>query len=204
MEEQVKGSRDPGSPHVLQTIKTPFELIGYMEGEVFLEGEKIKLRTIEREHLEFLRDGINHPEVRHNLTTTRPQNLLNEEDFFEQAVKEDEDMTALLIAREDEPVGVISLEEKEQASKVAEIGIWIHPDHHGNGYGTEASKLVIDYGFDQLNMHKIYARAQADNEGSISLWKKHGFQKEGEFREHVYAENQYKNVVYYGLLRDER
>lgn len=175
-----------------------------MTGPVFLKGEKVELRTIEREDLEFLRNGINRPEVRINLTTNRPQNMENEDDWFEEAVKGNDGMKALMICNKEQKMGVISLEEKEDVSQVAEIGIWLKPEFHGNGYGTEASELIIDYGFDQLELHRIQARVQADNEPSRNLWEKLGFEKEGRFREHVYAENRYKDVVYYGLLEGER
>lgn len=174
-----------------------------MPGTVFLEGEKINLRTIEEEDVEFLRDGVNHPEVRVHIGSRKPQNMESEKGFFEEQISDDSS-TNLLIAREEERIGIISLlPEGDDAERLAEIGIWLHPDHHGNGYGTEASRLILDHGFNELNYHKIYARAHKDNEPSKKVWKKLGFEKEGEFRDHTFMQGEYKDVVYFGVLENE-
>ncbi|MFB6158209.1 MAG: GNAT family N-acetyltransferase [Candidatus Nanohalobium sp.] len=87
---------------------------------------------------------------------------------------------------------------------VAEIGIWIHPDYHGNGFGTEASELLVKYAFDHRNYHKIVARAIESNTGSQKIWEKLGFQKEGEQREEMYRDGKHRDVYYYGLIEHER
>lgn len=166
-----------------------------------MEGEEIELRPVEKEDIEFLRDGVNNPEVRKHIGNTRPQNLENEEDFFENVVESDD--VHLLICRENQPMGIVSLEEKEEPANIAELGIWLHPKYHGEGYGTEAVELILEHGFRQLNYYKLFARAHADNQASKKLWKKHGFEREGEFREHVLVEGERKDVIYYGLLRGE-
>ena len=174
-----------------------------MPGTVFLEGEKVNLRTVEEEDVEFLRDGVNHPDVRVHMGNRRPQNLENEEEFFEEQICDEETLN-LLITKDSERVGIISLiPEGDDAEKMAEIGIWLHPEHHGNGYGTEAAQLITEYGFNQLNYHRIYARAHADNEPSCRVWEKLGFEKEGEFRDHTFTQGEYKDVVYYGVLEGE-
>lgn len=174
-----------------------------MPGTVFLQGEKVELRTVEKEDKEFLRDGVNHPDVRVHTGNTRPQNLENEEDFFEHVINS-EDSVHFLICSEGEPAGIISIEEKEKPARNGELGIWLHPEFHGQGFGTEATELMIDYVFDQLNYHKIYARAHEDNEASKKLWQKFDFSKEGELKDHVYLEGEHKNLLYYRLLESER
>lgn len=173
-----------------------------MPGAVFLEGDKVNLRTIEEEDIEFLRDGINNPEIRKFLTARRPVNLEQEKEFFENIISSDKDVH-LAISVEEQMIGIISLEETESELRVAEIGIWIDADHHGNGYGTEAAELITNYGFNELNYHRIMARAQKKNKGSNRIWKKLGFEKEGEFREHTYSKGEFENVCVYGLLEHE-
>ncbi|MFB6159504.1 MAG: GNAT family N-acetyltransferase [Candidatus Nanohalobium sp.] len=174
-----------------------------MAGTVFLEGEKINLRTIEEEDIEFLRDGVNHPEVRVYMGNRKPQNYENEEEFFEEQICGEETVD-LMISRDREKLGIISLmPQGDDAEKLAEIGIWIHPEHHGNGYGTEASQLITDYAFNQLNYHKIYARAYQGNKASQSVWEKLGFDKEGVFKDHTFTQGEYKDVVYYGVLEGD-
>jgi RimJ/RimL family protein N-acetyltransferase len=129
-----------------------------MPGSVFLKGDKVNLRTVEEGDLEFLREGINNSEVRKYLTVRTPQNLSQQQAFFEEVISNDEDVH-LGICVEEEMVGIVSLEEITGEVDTAEIGIWIDPEHHGNGYGTESAELITSYGFRELAYHRIAARA---------------------------------------------
>lgn len=171
-----------------------------MPGAVFIEGEKVNLRTVEEEDLEFIRDTYNLPEVRDKMSHNRPQNLEQERDFFENVVCEDEQVN-LAVSVEDEMVGLVSLVPKDEG--VGELGIWIHPDYHGKGYGTEASELLIDHVFNQLRYHKIYTRALESNTASQKVWEKIGFTREAELREQHFRNGKHENVYYYGILEDE-
>lgn len=173
-----------------------------MPGALFKEGNKVNLRTIEEEDLEFLRDNINNPEVRTHLTARKPVNLEQEREFFEEVVSDEEDVN-LAICNDGDIVGVISLEGHNKDLRVAEIGIWIDPEFHRNGYGSEAAELIIEYGFNELNHHKITARAHAENEGSNKIWQNLGFEQEGELREQAFREGKFCDVNLYGLLRKE-
>jgi len=172
-----------------------------MPGAIFLEGDKVNLRTVE-EDAEFLRDGVNHQDVRVWMSNTRPQNLEQEEDFVDEVVSAEGDIH-LLICKEGYPKGIISLMDQEEEGKIGELGIWLHPEFHGKGYGSEAAKLLTEHAFNQLNYHKVYARAQKQNKPSIGIWKKLGFEKEGEFKDHTYAQGNYQNVVYLGILQGD-
>lgn len=173
-----------------------------MPGAVFLQGDKINLRTIEEEDIEFLRDNINEAEIRKNIGSRMPKNIEQERDFFEEVISSDEDVH-LAISREEDIIGIVSLEEHDKDLQVSEIGIWIEPEHHGNGYGTEAARLITDYGFNELNLHKIMARVYRENTGSQRIWEKLDFTKEGELREQAYIEGEFRNVYLYGILKTE-
>lgn len=173
-----------------------------MPGAVFLEGNKINLRTVEKEDMEFLRDNINNPEVRTYLTARKPVNIEQEREFFEKVISDEEDVH-LAICSDEEIVGIISLEENQNEVRVAEIGLWIDTEHHRNGYGSEAAELITDYGFNELNYHKILARAYEKNKGSNKIWKSLGFTREGTLREHIFREGEFEDANIYGLLEIE-
>jgi len=174
-----------------------------MPGALFLEGENTDLRTVEEEDLEFLRNGVNHPDVRVYMGNREPQNLVTEEKFFEDIICGD-GVHLMICDKNGEEQGIISLiPEGHKAENMAEMGIWIHPDYHGNGHGTEASKMLMEYGFDQLNYHRVYARAYEGNKPSQKIWKRLGFENEGKLRDHTYTQGEYKNVIYYGILNGE-
>lgn len=173
-----------------------------MPGALFLEGDEIDLRTIERKDTEFLRDNINDPDVRKFLTSRRPVNMQQEENFFEEVISSSEDVH-LAICRDEEIVGMISLEEDEKLVRVADISLWIATDHHRNGYGTEAAELITEYGFRELGYHKISARAYKGNTGSNKIWEKLGFTHEGTLRKQALVQGEFKAVNIYGVLEKE-
>lgn len=172
-----------------------------MPGAVFLEGDRVNLRTVEEEDIEFIRDTFNLTEVRRNISHSEPANIEQEQEFFDQVICGDEEVN-LAISVDEEMIGMITLSPQKEQS-VKQIGLWIHPDYHGNGYGTEASELAVDYAFTELRVHKVVARALETNRGSQRIWEKLGFEKEGELRQQAYHEGSYEDLYMYGILEHE-
>ena len=61
-------------------------------------------------------------------------------------------------------------------NKSCQVGYWLGKKYWGNGFATEALKSILDFGFDQLNLEKIYAAYKIGNEGSIRVLNKSGFE----------------------------
>ncbi len=176
-----------------------------MESDIFISGERIDLRTVEKDDIEFLKSNINDPKVRKDLGQYRPYNRDKEEEFVENISSGKEDQVHLLItdSEDGERIGVISLFEINKKSGNAEIGLWITPEHQEEGFGTEATKLIVKYGFDELRMHRLSARVFDDNPKSINIWEKLNFKKEGIIREGSFKDGKYVNVLIYGILKKE-
>jgi [ribosomal protein S5]-alanine N-acetyltransferase len=85
----------------------------------------------------------------------------------------------------------------------AEMGYWIGVPYWGNGYGTEAARAVVDYGFRTLGMNRILAVHFARNPASGRVMQKLGMTREGYLRQHVLKWGAYEDVVAYGILRSE-
>ena len=171
-----------------------------MPGSVFLAGENVELRTIEEEDYEKLRDWVNHYDVRRFIGIDQPTNLKQETEFVESEL-EKQSTTLVGICVDGELIGDIALEEKENGT--AELGILIGPEYHGNGYGTEASRLLINHAFEQLRYHKIKTRVVESNQKSARVWEKLGFEQEGTLREHVFLDGEYRDMKLFGLIEDE-
>lgn len=173
-----------------------------MPGAVFLRGENVALRTIEAEDITFLRDVVNDPDVRQGLTIARPINEPQEREYFEERLSSDETID-LLICHDGDPVGYVGIHDLDQQAGHCEIGIWLAAESHGRGYGTEASRLLTEYAFDALRMHRVIARVLADNDASRRIWEKLGFVEEGVHRDEAFTDGEYVDVHYYGVLEDE-
>lgn len=173
-----------------------------MPGPVFLRGETVELRTIEQTDLEFLQKRINDPRVWRGLGMNTPINAKQEEDYFEDVVCGDDGVNLLITASGD-TVGSIGLTGVTDGSDRAEVGYWVAPDHHRMGYGSDATARLVEYGFQQLGLHRIEARAFEFNDASKGLLESVGFREEGVHRDAEFVDGGYQDVHWYGLLEDE-
>lgn len=173
-----------------------------MPGPVFLEGDRIELRTVEEDDLPFLQRIINDPAVRHFIGSRDPVNGEQEREWFEEAGSDDETVS-LLICRDGEAMGTIGLHPKDPVGISEEIGIFIDQEYWGEGYGTEASRLVTDYAFRERRTHRVMARVFEGNEASMGIWEKLGFRHEGVFVESEYVDGEYIDTHYFGVTKDE-
>lgn len=173
-----------------------------MPGATFLSGERVTLRTVEESDLEFLRDGVNHPDVRTAVGQAFPTNLRSERRYWEEA-SDDADVVSVLVWADDERVGAVEFDPVDRETGVAELGFWLHPDHQGGGYAREAATMMLDYAFTELRIHKVTANAYETNERSRALLERLGFVEEGIGREEDFFDGEYHDTHYYGLLEGE-
>lgn len=84
-----------------------------------------------------------------------------------------------------------------------ELAYWIGRQYKNNGYCTEAAKGLVKYAFEEMNLHRIYARHLGKNPASGKVMQKVGMKYEGLLRQHVKKWGEYEVLVQYGLLKDE-
>ena len=99
-------------------------------------------------------------------------------------------------------VGNIALHHFDPVHRRMEIGIVIGvADARGKGFGREACSLLVQFGFDHLNLHKITAGTVTDNIGMMRVFQSLGFTIEGTLIEQFFLEGRYHDVHRFGLLR---
>lgn len=173
-----------------------------MPGPIFLDGDRVSLRTVEEEDLDFLQETLNDSTVRHYLGGRTPINSQQEREWFEERASSDDHIN-LLICREDEPMGSLGLHSDDSTGTNAEIGIFIAEPFWGEGYGTEASRLLTDFAFRERRHHRVMARVFDGNTASRRIWEKLGFRHEGTYKEAEFLDGEYVDVHFYGMLEDE-
>jgi len=99
-------------------------------------------------------------------------------------------------------VGAISLMIKREHRR-AELGYWIALDCWNRGYATEASRCLIDFGFEFLGLHRIEARHFLRNPGSGRVMQKLGMRQEGIERDHVIKWDRFESLAVYSILEPE-
>ncbi|CCH78214.1 GCN5-related N-acetyltransferase [Nostocoides japonicum T1-X7] len=86
----------------------------------------------------------------------------------------------------EELVGHVSMWGADVRNRCATFGIVIGPEHQTRGFGTEATRLMISYGFTELGLHRIELMVHAENERAIAVYRRVGFEQEGLFRSKLF------------------
>ncbi len=175
----------------------------------FLVGDRIYLRPLEMDDLERCQRWFNDPQVRHFLDTVYPLSREAERSFLEKIVGQpigpgSDIILAIALQTDDLHVGNVGLHRINTVDRNAELGIAIgEKNMWQKGLGTEACRLLVEYGFATLNLHRIYLRVHSDNSRARAAYQKIGFQQEGVWREALFRQERYQDVVLMGLLREE-
>ena len=105
---------------------------------------------------------------------------------------------------DDRLVGLTRLYDIDLLHGSAVLGISIGRRHEwSKGYGTDASRVTIRYGFQELNLHRIWLDVFGYNDRAQALYLRLGFTEEGRLREHLERDGRRHDVILMGLLRRE-
>jgi diamine N-acetyltransferase len=173
-----------------------------------INGERIRLRHVEREDLPQFVQWLNDPEVSQGISLFTPLSMAEEENWFEKMLKSPNEERPLCIeAQQDDGwklIGNSSFFGIEWRNRSAELGIFIGDKNFWDqGYGTEAMRLLLRHGFFTLNLHRIFLRVFDDNPRAIRAYEKAGFIHEGRHRQAEYHEGQFHDVLLMSVLRPE-
>lgn len=111
----------------------------------------------------------------------------------------------LAIARRERPdslIGSVSLR-RYARDRRAELGYWLGAESWGQGFATEAADALVDFGFRDLALSKIYAQVLEGNRVSCRVLEKLGMIEEGVRRRHIRKGKRLLDVTLYGILKDE-
>lgn len=161
------------------------------------------IRKLEKSDLGERVAWMNCPEVYKSMHYTPPITLENTVTWFE---KNKAISTRCDMAFEDTDGNLVAmggLTNIDYTTRKAEFYIFVNPTRQREGIGTEATKLLCRYGFDVLNLHKIYLFTNNSNLGARRTYEKVGFKLEGVHRDEMISDDKFDNRLYYGLLADE-
>jgi len=172
---------------------------------VTLKGNNINLRALEPEDLEFVYKIENDESIWEVSNTQTPYSKFLIRQYLENAHQDiyEAKQLRLAICKNDSenPIGLIDLFEFDPKNNRAGIGIVIQNEaDRANGFGKEALRLLIDYSFNQLQLHQLYANIGVDNVSSLNLFATFGFQKIGIKKDWIFNENTYQDEAIYQLI----
>ncbi|MCC6956363.1 MAG: GNAT family N-acetyltransferase [Anaerolineales bacterium] len=176
---------------------------------MMIYGEGIRFRGIEQSDLVSFVTWLNDPEVREGLAMYLPLSMADEQDWFEDLQKRPpEERPYLIEVQQDDNtwvgVGNCGFFNINWRIRSAEVGIFIGEKRFwGRGIGTKVMRLLIQVGFDTLNLNRIRLDVYDTNPRAIRTYEKAGFVYEGRQRQGMYQNGRYVDVLQMSVLRSE-
>nr|BAL58019.1 GCN5-related N-acetyltransferase [uncultured Chloroflexota bacterium] len=169
-----------------------------------IKGRRISLRAIERGDLPRFVTWLNDPEVIAHLTIFLPLNLDDETDWYEQQRRDPATQTFAIVEEQGTLIGSIGLHQIDYRQQKAELGILIgDKSRWGQGYCQEAIRLLLNFAFTHMNLHRIYLHVEADHHQAINCYLKCGFIEEGRLRQAIYRQGRFQDLLIMSVLRSE-
>jgi diamine N-acetyltransferase len=185
-----------GETHVSETLLPETE---------FLSGERVYLRPVAPQDVARLYQWANDAQTRALTGDTRPSTYAGALAYYER-IQQDPERVWLAIVRHDtqQVIGETGLLRMFPAWRTTDWSLIVgDPTARGQGYGSEAAWLMLNYAFGQLNFHRVAIGVVGFNQGALRFYQRLGFQQEGIQRDGYFYEHRYYDFVMMSLLEDE-
>lgn len=169
-----------------------------------LTGEKLHLRALEPEDLDFIYDIENDETIWEISATQTPYSRFLIKQYLENAhmdIYEAKQLRLVMMSHNKETIGLIDLFDFDPKNKRVGVGLLIaKSEFRHKGYGKEALELVCNYAFKHLQVHQLYANIDEENAASIKLFETAGFQQIGVKKDWNFVNGNFKNELLYQKL----
>ena len=100
-------------------------------------------------------------------------------------------------------IGAVGIRIKSSTNRDADMGYTLGRSRWGNGFGTEAAQAILNFGFTELNLHRIWATAAPENLASIRVLEKVGMKYEGLLKENLLVRGRWRDSVLMAILEND-
>jgi diamine N-acetyltransferase len=174
-----------------------------------LSGTTVKLRALEPEDLDFLYDAENNTEVWEVSGTQAPYSRFLLQQYLENAHQDLYQAKQLRLviglAESDRALGLIDIYDFDPVHKRAGVGILISSaQDRGRGFASEALELLINYCFEVVSLHQLYANIGAGNLASERLFTNFGFEQIGVKKDWNYLGGQFCDEHMFQLINTRK
>ena len=167
---------------------------------------RVKLRKVRPGDIDAVYAGLSDPRVVAHYGVSYASLEATEEQmkWFEHIVTQETGIWwAIALHENDSMIGACGLNDWCIQHRRAHIGYWLMPDYWRQGFLTEALPSILQYGLQDMGLHRIHADVEPDNTASCGLLKKFGFQLEGTLRDVEFKAGKFISLHQYGLLSSD-
>jgi RimJ/RimL family protein N-acetyltransferase len=173
-----------------------------------LKGALVGLRAVEQADLTQLLEWRNRPEFRRYFREYRELSSTNQQEWFEKAVRGDSQtrMFAIVELSSQRLLGACGLCYINWVDRNADFSIYLGADnlYIDEKYAVDAAKVMARYGFDELQMHRLWAEIYDFDEPKKKMFSTLGFKLDGRFRQTHFTEGKWCDSLFFSLLANER
>jgi ribosomal-protein-serine acetyltransferase len=178
-----------------------------MTARAVIETARLRLEPTGPEHAEAICEAVESslPELRPWLYWAKDNDLGQRREFTERCLEGwDQTEWTFSIHERNELIGGIGLDRFESLLSSVELGYWLRSDRAGRGLMTEAGVAVVNFAFEQLNLHRIELHADTRNVASIRVAEKLRFRRVGTLRDGERSVDGWHDCYVYDLLSGEQ
>lgn len=168
-----------------------------------LQGQRVVLRPIEKEHLPNYVRWLADADVLMYFGAYLPMNQASEESWYE-SQNQNPAVVNFAVELAGQHIGGAGFFDINHRNQRAEVGLFIGEKAFWNqGLGQDILDTLVAYGFDYLNLHRIYLRVFPDNERGVRAYEKVGFVHEGRMRQTEWRHGRWHDLLLLSILRHE-
>ncbi|MDO7975846.1 GNAT family N-acetyltransferase [Oceanotoga teriensis] len=165
---------------------------------------KIRLRDLKISDIDYMREFVENDEISKNFVFTRyPYSKEKMVSFIKSSWEDKNNVHYAITDENDNYIGTVSLKNINYIDKNAEYAIVIRKKYWGQKIALKATDKILFYGFNTLNLEKIYLNVLSNNVRAINFYKKYGFKKEGIFKNHIYHFGKYVDMEWYAFFKND-
>ncbi len=174
---------------------------------MLFESKRVRFRKMTKEDTELYHTWRNDMEVMHSTNPSLDVYPMEEtKEFVEHVILGSNSAKSYIMIEKTNniPIGIVSLINIDYKNRNAECIIDIgEKEYWGKGYGSEGYKLLLDYAFYEMNLHRVSLKVFSFNERASHLYTKLGFKQEGKSRQSLFREGEWHDIIHMGILQNE-
>jgi [ribosomal protein S5]-alanine N-acetyltransferase len=170
-----------------------------------LQGQNIYFKSLSVDDVQEIHRYASDPDVKRFIGWKLMETLEQTREYIEKMLKREEEgsfiYASIVLKSTGGVIGTAMIFGFDHEAKHAEIGYVFHRDYWGKGYGTEAVRMMDNFAFETLNLHKLHGRVASSNIGSARVLEKNGYEIEGRLKDYYFIDDKYHDNLFFGKIK---